>query len=135
MITSALLVLNLASNASYHSSLRPKRRYPHVPKNISMHHSLKRESNVSYFTVHNPSLFSKISASKANHAPTPCLHKILTVPSVESCTEPHASSKEISMKKEETTMKKEFNVNDIFSSSRKRHSTFRKALKDKEHHF
>ena len=92
----------------------------------------KREHNVSWFTLPITSSSSKISTSKEKYAPTPCVSKILTTPSAESCVEHSALSRETNTKKKETTMKKEFNANDIISSSRKRHSTFRTALKDKE---
>ena len=72
------------------------------------------ESNVSCFNLHNPSSSSKSSASKAKYASIPCLPNILTAPSMESCTESYASNMETNMKKEETTVKKEFNVNAIF---------------------
>ena len=42
-ITSALLVLNLASNYASHSSFRPKRRPHHSPTNINTYPLLKKE--------------------------------------------------------------------------------------------
>ena len=79
----------------------------------------------SLFTLPSPSSHSNVFTSKVKYTSTPCLPKILTEPSIESCVEPSAANNE-------TTMKKEFNMNAIFSSSIKRHSTFRKALKGKE---
>ena len=40
-IASALLILNLASNAASHSSLRPQRRSHYAPTSISICHNLK----------------------------------------------------------------------------------------------
>ena len=47
-ITSALLVLNLASNAAFHSSFRPERRPHHVPNKIIICPPLK--SNLMFRT-------------------------------------------------------------------------------------
>ena len=126
-ITSALLVLKLASNSASYSSLRPRRRSHNSPKNISMCPPLKRESNVSYFTSLSLSASIEASTPEVKHTSTPHLPKILTAPCIESCTEPSAPKKE-------TNMKKVYTFDTIFSSSNKRHSTFHKDLKEKNHH-
>ena len=119
-ITSALLFLNLASNAASYSSLRTKRRSHHAPNNIGTYPPSKRESNISCLTLPSPSASRNISISKMKHAST-TFPKILTAPSIEACAEPSAL-------KNKATINEGFNVSTIFSSSSKNSPYLHKSL-------
>ena len=121
---SALLTLNLVSNAASHSSFRPKRRSHYAPVNISICPPLKRESNASHFTSLSLSAAKKASTSKVKCASTPSFPRILITFSIESCLEPCPPKKN-------ATAKKELTINNIFSSLKKISSTFHKILEEK----
>ena len=123
-ITSDLLVLNLACNAESHSLFRSKRRAHRAPNNIVIYPPLKRESDVFCFISPSPSASRTASTLKVKHAYTPSFPKILATLSKESFAETSAS-------KNEPTVKKGFNLNNIFSSSSKISSTFHKVLREK----
>lgn len=91
--TSALITLNLVSNAASHSSFSLKRRSYHAPANISIYPTLERRSNASHFTLPSLSTPKKTSASKVKCASTPSFPHILTTLPMQSCLEPYPPKK------------------------------------------
>ena len=130
-VTAALLALNLASNATSHSSFRPKRRSHHAPNGTSIFPPLKRESKVSHFN--SPSLPDNemSSASKVRCASASSFTAILTSASIESRLKPPKLKKIKETKKKKTSNleKKDFHMSTIFSSSKSSSATFCGILK------
>ena len=92
---------------------------------IELEVDLKIESmRQSYLTSSSLSSPTKASTLKAKSAPKPSFPQILATPPLESC---HKST----TLKDEHISKKEFNVNTIFSSSKRSSATFRRIMQEK----
>ena len=105
-VASALVALNLASNAASHSSFRPKRRSHHSPTNTSIYPPLKRKSKASYFDSSSLPTSKKASVSRVKCASTPSFLQTLAMLPAESCLDPLSLKKNEILTSDESKLKK-----------------------------
>ena len=131
-VASALVALNLASNAASCSSFRPKRRSHHAPTNTSICPPLKRESKASYFDSHSLPTPKKTFVSRVKCASTPSFLQTLTMPPAESRLDPLSLKKNEILTSDESKLKKLRDLKKKIINSRKSVSIRKRKLENRK---